>query len=169
MKKNKNKVLVLLDLNAPTDEIISYTAKLAEEINADYEFFAVKKPTEIVNTDSQLSAMRSINRDYIDVTNKIKAIVAPLSNHVKVNVKTSFAIGNVKTEIENKLNKTKPNIVVIGKRKQKNFNFMGDHITNVLYKKNDIAVLVASKNNTSNILKDLPLRLVSQKRKELVL
>ncbi|GAL65181.1 hypothetical protein JCM19301_3641 [Jejuia pallidilutea] len=46
---------------------------------------------------------------------------------------------------------------------------MGDHITNVLYQKNDIAVLVASKNNTSNILKDLPLRLVSQKRKELVL
>ncbi|GAL65182.1 hypothetical protein JCM19301_3642 [Jejuia pallidilutea] len=90
MKKNKNKVLVLLDLNAPTDEIISYTAKLAEEINADYEFFAVKKPTEIVNTDSQLSAMRSINRDYINVTNKIKAIVAPLSNNVKVNIKTSF-------------------------------------------------------------------------------
>jgi len=76
MKKNKIKVLVLLDLKSNTDEIVNYTVKLSKLIDANFEFFSVKKPTEVVNTDSQLSAMRAINRDCAETNNEIKNIVS---------------------------------------------------------------------------------------------
>lgn len=169
MKKNKSKVLVLLDLKANTDEIVNYTVKLAKLVDADFEFFSVKKPTEVVNTDSQLSAIRAINRDRVDTNNEIKNIVKLFDESLGTNAKTTFAIGNIKTEIENRLNGLKPDIVVLGKRKSKTFNLMGDKITNVLSQKNDIKVLIASKKTTAELLNDLPSSFVSQKHRELAI
>lgn len=148
MKKNKTKVLVLLDLNATNlEELLNYTAKISEHIDTECEFFTVKKPTEIIDTDSQLSAMRSINRNSVVVHNKIKSIIEPLTDVLDTNIKTSFAFGNVKTEIKNRVNQVNPDIIILGKREPKVFNLIGDNITDFLLYNCNAKVLIASNEN----------------------
>lgn len=149
MENRKYKVLVLLDLNESFDVISNYITKLAKLIDAEFEFFSVKKPTEIITTDSQLSAMRSINRDCIETDKKIKEVIKPIIHSLGSRVKTSFAFGNIKTEIESCLNDLNPDIVVLGKRKQKTFNLIGDRIENFVSQNYKGTVLIASSDNLS--------------------
>ena len=142
--KNKYKILVLSDLKEGTNTTLKNTVSLSRMINADIEFFHVKKPTDIVETDSQLSAMRIISKEHIIIEKKIQNLVAPISEEYEVNMNTSFAFGNVKNEIENAIEKVKPDVIVLGKRKQKTLNFIGDKITEFVLKTHKEAVMIAS-------------------------
>jgi len=165
MKKNKNyKVLVLLDLKKSSKDTIDYTSKLISQIDADVECFCVKKPTEIIDTVSQLSAMREINSECLKTKRQLLELVKPLFKNVTNSVKTSYAIGHVKNEIEDKLKEFQPDIVVLGKRKQKLLNFLGDDITNFVSKYQKGAVLVASNKNAFEVIDKLSLDLKSNKQ-----
>lgn len=156
MKKNRNyKVLVLLDLKKSSKETIDYSAKLIKQIDVDVECFCVKKPTEVIDTVSQLSAMREINSVCLKTKKQLLQLAKPLFDNAKSNVKTSYAIGHIRNEIEDKLREVKPDIVVLGKRKEKLFNFLGDDITDFVYKTHDGAVLIASELDELNTISSL--------------
>nr|WP_321234730.1 universal stress protein [uncultured Psychroserpens sp.] len=129
MKQKKYKILMLSDLKEGTNSTLKNTISLSKMINADIEFFHVKKPTDIVETDSQLSAMRTITKEHIMIEKKIKNLIAPISEEYDVNINSSFTFGNVKNEIENAIKSAKPDVIVLGKRKQKTLGFIGDNIT----------------------------------------
>ncbi len=104
-------------------------------INGDIEFFHVKKPTDIVEKENQLSAMRTINEKYIITRKKIEKLIKSISEDYGVNVKHSFTFGNIKNEIANHIEKVKPDIIVLGKRRQKPINLIGDSINELCFKK----------------------------------
>ncbi|WP_353777410.1 universal stress protein [Winogradskyella sp. 3972H.M.0a.05] len=161
MKKNKYKILVLSDLKSSTKSTIKSTVGLAKMIDADIELFYVKKPTEIVDQDNQLSAMRTINREHISTEKKIQNVIDTVSKEYDMKINSTFSFGNVKVEIENHINKSNPDIVVLGKRKSNPLKFSGDNVTDFVLKKYKGSILIASEKNTIEPNKELSLGLIN--------
>ena len=148
MKSNKYKILVLSDLKETANQTLSYAANLSKEIDAYVEVFYVKKATEVIDTENPLSALRVISEICNKTEKKIKNFVAPISKETGVNIKSTFAFGNVKNEIESCMHRTQPDMIILGERQQKRFNFFGDNITGFVHKNYHGVVLVATDNNT---------------------
>ena len=64
--KSKCNILVLSDIDKSANTILKNAINLAKIVDGDVNFFCVKKPTEIVEKDSQLSAMRAINEKFLE-------------------------------------------------------------------------------------------------------
>jgi nucleotide-binding universal stress UspA family protein len=147
MKSKKYKLLVLSDLNDSTLDIIKSSVSLAKIIDGEINFFYVKKPTDIVGKENQLSAMRAINKEHTVIDNKIKTVLKTISSDFAFDINYSFTFGNVKNEIEKYIDEQQPDIIVIGKRKSKSLNFIGDKLTDFILKKHQgIIMVVATKN-----------------------
>jgi nucleotide-binding universal stress UspA family protein len=159
MKINKYKILVLSDLNKSTSKTIKSSVSLAKIVDADINFFYVKKPTEVVEKESQLSAMRSINKEYFSIDKKIKSIIRPMSEKYKIKINHTFSIGNLKNEIEKHIDESKPDIIVLGKRKSKAVNFIGDNITSFILKKHKGPIVIIDDKNELEPNKELSLGL----------
>ncbi|MCA0152565.1 universal stress protein [Winogradskyella vincentii] len=163
----KLKILILSDLKSNTPKILSNAIALSKMVNGDLEFLHVKKPTELVKTASQLSAVREIN-EYTKVTKKkIKELLDPISekHNTKVNYKYSF--GNVKDEIEKYIKKTEPDIIVLGKRQSNTLSFIGDNIIDFVLKSHKGAVLVASHNSSLTPDHDLSIGIFNEEESNL--
>ncbi len=159
MKINKYKILVLSDLNKSTSKTIKSSISLAKIVDADVNFFYVKKPTEVVEKESQLSAMRTINKEYFSIDKKIKSIIGPMSEEYKIAINHTFSIGNLKNEIEKHIEETKPDIIVLGKRKSKTVSFIGDNITSFILKKHKGPIVIIDDKNELEPNKELSLGL----------
>ncbi|MCT4628485.1 universal stress protein [Winogradskyella sp.] len=147
MKNKRYKILVLSDLKSSTDSAIKNTIELAKIIDGDIEFFNVTKPTDVVNSESQLSAKRNINRQSINIDKKIKQLLEPIlvDNTIKINSRST--IGNVKNEIQKRIDELQPDIVVLGRRKSKSVNLIGDKVTEFILKNYKGAIMIASRDN----------------------
>ncbi|MFK7831854.1 MAG: universal stress protein [Winogradskyella sp.] len=143
-QNNKYKILVLSDLKEPTKNALKNAVQLAKTIDANVEFFHVKKPTDIVSTDSQLSAMRSINKEYVITEKKIEKLVAPIIEGEAIAIDTSFVFGNVKNEIKNHINNVQPDVIILGSRKPKVLSFIGDKITEFVSKYHKKTTIIVS-------------------------
>lgn len=144
MKDQKYKILVLSDLKDTLDSMLKNTISLSQIINADIEFFHVKKPTDIVETESQLSAMRTINKEHVLMDNKLRDLLEPISKDYNVKINHSFSFGNIKNEISDCIKECKPDIIILGKKKSKPLSFIGDNVTNFVFKNHEGAVLIAA-------------------------
>lgn len=147
MKTNKYKILVLSDINKSVNSILKSSIALAKKINADIEFFHVKKPTDIVKQDNQLSAVRAINSDYNATDKEIKKIINSLSKAYDIKIKHTFVIGNVKNEISRAIEDSQPDVIVLGKRLSKAYNFISDNIVKHVLKKHKGGLMIVAQNN----------------------
>lgn len=145
--QNKYKILVLSDLKGSVQPMLKSTISLSKMIDGSIELFHVKKPTDIVEMDNQLSAMRGINHEHNAIEAKIKSAIAPVADEYGVNIHYNFSIGNVKDEITRYIDKHRPNIIVLGKKKRKAINFIGDGVTQFVLNKHNGAVMIADQNN----------------------
>ena len=148
MKNNRYKILVLSDLKDSTNSILKSSVSLAKMINGDVAFFHVKKATDVVENDSQLSAIRIINKLHTKTRSQIQYLIDAISKDYDIKISNNHAFGNVKNEITDYLQVNKPDIVVIGKRKSHPFNFTGDNITDFIIKTHNGAIMIASDENT---------------------
>lgn len=147
MKNNKYKILVLSDLNKTTSNTLKSSVSLAKIVDTDINFLYVKKPTEVIKKENQLSAMRAINKDHLVSNKKIKDLIKPISENYNVNINHTFTIGNLKNEIDKYIDDNKPDVIILGKRKSKVINFIGDNIIQFILKKHKgIIVIVDDKN-----------------------
>ena len=147
MKNKKFKILVLSDLKKDTNSTIISAVSLSKMINAEVDLFHVKKPTDVIASDSQLSAMRTLNQEQNQSRNKIKETIAPLNKAYNVNITSNFGIGNIKAEIEAYIKATKPDVIVLGKRSSKVISLIGDNITDFVLKMHEGPVLITSNKN----------------------
>ncbi len=157
--KSKHKILVLSDFNTSTLKIVKSSVSLAKIVNADINFFYVKKPTEVVEKESQLSAMRIINEEYLATNKKIKDLINPISADFNVAINHQFTIGNVKNEIGKCIDEYKPDIIVLGKRKSKIVSFIGDNITQYVLDKHQGTIVIAGDENSLEPNEELSLGL----------
>ena len=116
-------------------------------MDADINFLYIKKPSDVVQKDNQLSAMRTINQEYFSIDKKIKDLIAPISKDYSVHINHTFIIGNLKNEIEQYIDENKPDIIVLGKRKSKMINIIGDNITQFILKKYKGIIVISDETN----------------------
>ena len=147
MKNKLFKILVLSDLKKHTDSMVTSAISLSKMIGAEVDFFHVKKPTEVVATDSQLSAMRVLNEEQNKSRNKIMDMINPLIETYGINISFNYGIGHVKSEIEAYIKATKPDVIVLGKRSSKVIKLAGDHITDFILKSYEGSVMIVSNEN----------------------
>ncbi|MGB5436505.1 MAG: universal stress protein [Maribacter sp.] len=147
MKTNKYKIVVLSDLKDTIQTILKSTVSLAKMIDGEIEVFSVLKPTEMVEKENQLSAMRSINSVQTKSNSALRKTIAPLAQEYGVPINYSFAVGNVKNEIARYFEKHKPNIVVLGKRKTKPYQLLGDGITSYVLNRYSGTIMITNHKN----------------------
>ena len=145
--KQKCKILVLSDLDASTAKIIKNGVNLAKIVDGEINFFCVKKATDIVEKESQLSAMRTINEKFLEVDNSIKKIIKEQSKSEGIKIDYKISFGNLKNEISNQISEINPDIIVLGKSKSKVLSFIGDNIIDHILKEYSGTVMVVSENN----------------------
>ncbi|WP_136482158.1 universal stress protein [Cognatitamlana onchidii] len=167
MEKKKYKILVLSDFKNSTASILKSTARLANMIDGAVEFFYVKKPTEVIKQDNQFSAIRTINSQFSASEKKIKTLLNSIAEDYNVKIKYKFAIGNVKNEIISHIKEVNPDVIVLGKRKQKFLNFGGDNMTQFILKHHEGPVFIASEGNVLEPNKKLSLGIFQGKHKPL--
>lgn len=167
MKEDKKyKILVLSDLKKNTQNVLKSAVSFAKIINADIHFFYTKKPTEVIKNDNQLSAKRAINEESFSIDKKIKKLLSSFSEDNNTTINYSFTVGNVKNEIGNYLDKNNPDIIFLGKRKSKSFNFLGDNLTDFVLQKHKGSVIIASKENILEPHKKLSLGFLNETKED---
>jgi hypothetical protein len=147
MRKNNYKILVLSDLKGDVKSTLKSTISLSKMIDRDINFFHVKSATDIVEKENQLSAIRSINSEFKTVNKKIQNLINPISKEYGVNINSKFAFGNVKSEIDKYINELQPEIIVLEKKKSSSFSFIGDNITELVFKIHAGVIMIASDKN----------------------
>lgn len=148
MTKKKYKIAVFSDLKKSASSTLKSAVSLAQMIDGEIELFYVKKPSEIVDRDNQLSAMRTINAQYSETERRIFKMVDSIAKEHHVNINYRFSFGNVKNELAKYMKVEQPDIVVLGKRKPKLLTIMGDCITDFVLKNYKGVVLLAANSNT---------------------
>ncbi|CAM3443759.1 hypothetical protein ZORO111903_02790 [Zobellia roscoffensis] len=130
MRRNRYKIAVFSDLTDSMLSLLKSSVSLAQMIDGEIEVFNVTKPTKIIGKDNQLSAIRTINREYILTDKRMRGIVSPISEDYNVPINYTSTFGNVKTEIARYLSENEPDVIVLGRKKIKPFNTINDRITN---------------------------------------
>tara|TARA_R110000868_G_scaffold343120_6_gene604198 strand:+ start:1006 stop:1857 length:852 start_codon:yes stop_codon:yes gene_type:complete len=130
MERNKHKIALFTVLQGDISGVLKSAASLAQMINGEIEVLNVTKPTAVIGKDNQLSAMRSLNREYILTEKRMKDILSPIIDNYGVPVKYSSTFGNVKNEIDRYLRENNPDIIVLGRHKSKHFNTAENRIIN---------------------------------------
>lgn len=155
--KDNYKILVLSDLKETTENVLKSTVSLAKVVNADIEFFHIKKPNDVVANDNQLSAMRDINKAHLNLDKQITDLLTPLNKNYGLNIKFNVKIGHIKSEIEKRIHATQPDVIILGKRKPNAIKFVGDKVINYVLKQHQGAVLIAGNKNVLEPEHDLAL------------
>lgn len=161
MKNHSYKIAVFSDLKDPQQYILRNSISLAKKIDGEIEFFHVKKPREVVKTDNQLSAKRTINRTYAQTDNAIQELIAALSEEHQIRIRHSFALGNIKSEISEFLEQSKPDVVVLGRRKSGALKLLGDGITAYVLKNFSGPVMISTEHNSIGAERNLSLGLLN--------
>lgn len=146
MKNNKYKILVLSDLKEKSVKALNYAAKLGKEINAEVEMLYVKAATELAQTENPLLAMRIFSEDCYKIDKEINSLVLPISKENNIDITPTFELGHVKNEIKKHLLNSKPDMIIMGQREQKTFNFLGDNITKLVNRNYEGVIFVATEN-----------------------
>ncbi|MFY0604509.1 MAG: universal stress protein [Flavobacteriaceae bacterium] len=147
MKKNNYKILVLSDLKEDSKNTLKSAVSIAKITHADIHLFHVKRASDIVGKENQLSAMRTINSEYKTLNKDIQNLAAPFSKEYGKSIQTKFSFGNVKSEIGKYIKELQPDIIVLGKKKSNSFNFMGDRVAEFVLKLHPGVMMIASNEN----------------------
>jgi nucleotide-binding universal stress UspA family protein len=141
--KSKYRLLVLIDQTKSSYTALRNAVNLAKIIDAGIEIFYVKPPTQVVRYDNQIAVMRTLEEERIASKRVMQKLVDTVSDIENIPIIYNFTFGNVITEIQNHITKTQPDIVVIGKRKFKIVNFLGDGLTSYLLKHHKGGILIS--------------------------
>ncbi|HBR55008.1 MAG TPA: hypothetical protein DEA82_12820 [Flavobacteriaceae bacterium] len=142
---NKYKVLVLSDLTDDSINVLQTATKVAQIIDGQVDLFHVRKATNVVKQSNQLAAMRAINDNYKAIEKELNSLAGSVSEIDEIKINPVFSFGNIKKQIENHIETTKPDIVVLGKRKSVKPALFGDKIIPFVLKKFKGEVLLIDK------------------------
>lgn len=144
MKKNKHKIAIFTDLQGDISSLIKSAVSLAQMIKGEIEILKVTNPSAVIGKENQLSAMRSLNREYILTDKKMKDILSPIIDNYGIPLNYSSTFGNIRNEINRYLRENNPDIIVLGRHKSKHFNTAENRIINFVLSVFKGTVLIVS-------------------------
>lgn len=121
-KKNKHKIALFTDLQEDISSLLKSAISFAQIINGEIEVIAVTKPTAFMEKENQLSAIRSLNREYLLANKRMKDLLSPIIKNYRVPINYSSTFGNIRNGIDRYLHENNPDVIVLGRHKSKHFN-----------------------------------------------
>ena len=79
---NRYKIAVLTDLKSGSSNAFKNAIKFADMIGGELELFHVKRSTDVVRTDNQFSALRSMKDEFAATDKGMRKFIDPISNSV---------------------------------------------------------------------------------------
>lgn len=150
----KQKIVVLSSLKKGASSTLKSAIRLAKMMNGEVHFFCVRKPLDIIDIESQLSAMRTITETHKLTSKKIKKMVVSAAENYGIKVNYSYTFGNVQNEIEDYIHLQKPDIIVLGKGKSSLFNARNKKMIRFILEKFNGQVLISDEKNPLDPNKD---------------
>ncbi|WP_062062354.1 universal stress protein [Aquimarina longa] len=141
--KSKYRFLVLFDQTKSSYTALNDAVNMAKVVNAGIDILYVKSPIEVARHDNQIAVMRTMNTERATSKKKMQKLVNTIADLENIPIIYSFTFGNVITEIQKHITRTQPDVVVIGKRKNKIVNFLGDGLTSYLLKNHKGNILIS--------------------------
>lgn len=180
--------LVLTDFSEASYSALKYTISLAKLIKGNIHICHIANPSNIVKNDNQVAAMRDVNSETEKIGKKIGAIVEMIIAE-GINAIPYCSIGNIIYEFKELTNQLKPDVVILGKKKENpklsgkiTSYLMNEYLGSLLIVKEDkifqngTKISVACNNNTFDLYDPklifslnnqtkLPLKLLNIKQK----
>lgn len=153
--------MVLAEAKDSTENILKNTAKLAHVFGGEITLFYVKKPSDVISKDNQLSALRTLNKTYVLVQKELQNLVAPISKNYGVKIQPEFTVGNVKDEVKTYIKAENPDMIVLGQSKSNPFNLMSKSVLKYLLNKFNGLVVIASSTQVLEPSQELGLGLLN--------
>jgi nucleotide-binding universal stress UspA family protein len=136
-----------MDKSKASYNALRNAVNLAKLVDGSIDILQVKSPTSVVRYENQIASMRAIGDERSKQKKELKNIMQLIAKEEGIPMQCNFTFGNVRNEIKNHIEKTKPDIVVLGKRKKKLVNFLGDHVTKDLLKTHKGSILISGNND----------------------
>ncbi len=144
--KTSYKIAVLTDLSDNANDTIKSAVELSRLVNGSVDLLYTKSISDVVTSENQMSAMRSMDEAYGQARLKIRTLIKSASTSEDQKISHNIVFGNVKREIKKYLNDNNPDVVVLGKRKSRLINGLGDGITQYVLKHHKGEVMIAGQN-----------------------
>lgn len=145
MDTPKYKLLVLTDFSKASNIALENAVNLSKIIGGSIDVFHVLKPSNVSEYENQHATMRSIDEARIHSKTQLKSIAKSITEKYDVSIRTRCILGNLKDETQAYIQQTQPDIIVLGKRKLKVVDFLGDGFTKHIINSFKGSVLISGK------------------------
>ena len=113
--KTEYNYLVLTDFSEASYSALKYSISLAKLIKGNIHVCHIANPSNIVQNDNQVAAIRDITTETKKIEKKIGAIVEMIMAE-GINAIPYCSIGNIIYEFEELVSQLKPDVVILGKK-----------------------------------------------------
>ncbi len=141
-------ILTLMDFSKASYAALKSAVNLAKITNGTIEILHVGAAKDIAEQENQMAAMRSIYENKLSLKKKLSNLTQLIQKEENVPAHFTLSIGNIKNEVNDAIQTFEPDVVVLGKRKKKVVNFLGDGVTKHLLGSFKGGILLAGEENT---------------------
>ncbi|NER16861.1 universal stress protein [Spongiivirga citrea] len=163
--KNSNfkyRLLVLLDHSKTSKVALRDAVNLAKVIDGKIDLLQVKAPSKFTQYGNQIALMRTLDEQRASEKKKMKELANTISESENIPVSYKFTFGNVVNEVQDHIDQTTPDIVVIGKRKTGFKSFLKTSVTNHLLNNHKGGILISGNESNTAAFDDVSLGFLNE-------
>lgn len=155
----KYRVTVLLEVSKNSEHVLANAMEMAKAINASIDVLHVKPAIDVVNRESQFSALDTIYKDDRKTRSKMQRMIQNIQKGEELPISYTLVYGNAKSTIMEHLDQQHPDIVVLGKRRSI-LGLWSDSLADFVVSESKTNVLVMDEDHKFHTFKDLNLGLL---------
>lgn len=159
MEKEKTnfKILVLTDFSKSSRIALLNAAKFAKLVNGSVSAYHVRSLQALYEEENQVSLARRRRDELVETHAVAEEMLSRIAEDEGVDVHFSMDFGNVKNCVMNKVSTTYPDLLILGKRKSKILNLLGDRLTQFVVENCNTSILISSSHSELHSFSDLSL------------
>lgn len=150
-----NTILVLTDFSEASIIALRNAAKLVKLTNGNIHAYYVETVKPFAQEQNPLTLNGNLRDNHKKILAKAKRIIAAIEEEEGVAFSFTMDLGNIKNCILDQVKETQPDLIILGKRKSKFLDFIGDKVTQFVIDNCDTSVLICSSNRELHSFSDL--------------
>ncbi|MEJ1221848.1 universal stress protein [Sediminicola sp. 1XM1-17] len=148
-------ILVFIDFSETSIIALKNAAKLVKSVNGNIQAHYVEPLRRTAEEENQLTFKRRLTQSLKQSNAKAQKIIAPIAEEEGVEINFTMDWGNIKDSILKKVKDTDPDLVILGRRKAKMLDFIGDKLTQFVVDQLDTNVLISGSHHELHSFSDL--------------
>lgn len=150
-------ILVLTDLSEASKIALRNATKLAKLVNGKVSAYNVQPVKQFTEEENQLSLGRKLSENYKRTQAKAKRLISAIGEEEDMEIGFTMDWGNVKNCILNKVEDTRPDMVILGRRKSKLTDLLRVGVTQFVIDNCDASILISGSDRELHSFTDLSL------------